>query len=130
VTLCELSGDHGILSDDGFAYPVFYALSAVGTSSGGGTQQITISDPLKVACLSVLAQGGAWQDIFLVNLQPMTVSVNLSGIQGTSGRVRTLDETTGGSFSAVTPLPIQNGTLSLSLLPYAIMQVISGSEVY
>jgi hypothetical protein len=130
ITLCDLSGPQGILSEDGLAYPVYYALTAVGTASGGSTQAVTISDPLHVACLSVIAQNSAWQDIFLVNLQPSTTFVTLSGIQGVSARIRTLDETTGGTFSAVVPLPVQQGMLSLSLLPYAVMQVISGAAVY
>ncbi|MDX1931609.1 MAG: hypothetical protein SFU56_03300 [Capsulimonadales bacterium] len=129
ITLCDLSGDQGLLSDDGRAFPVYAALSAVGTSTGGRTQSVTISDPLRVACLSVLAEGAAWQDIFLVNLQPQTVTVELSGIQGVSARVRMLDETTGGRFSGVVPTPVVGGSLGLSLLPYAVIQVISGAQV-
>lgn len=129
TTICDLSGEQGILAEDGTLFPLYNALSAVGTSTGGATQTIQISDPLQVACLAVLAEGGDWQDIFLANLQPETVSVSLSGVQGSSARIRTLDETTAGDLSAVQVAAVNEGTLSLTLLPYAVIQIISGSQI-
>jgi D-apionolactonase len=132
ITLCEPSGPRGVVADDGAPYPLYSLLAALGVATGGCVHHVTVSDPMRVACLALCAPDGAcvWQDIFIVNLTPEMQSVTVRGLAGESARVRTLDETTTPVFSDVRVATPTGGELSIPLRPYGIAQIISGQEVH
>jgi hypothetical protein len=131
LTLCEAAGPRGIVAEDGTPYPLYSLLSALGVATGGMVQSVTVSDFLKVACLTVCAPDGActWQDAFVVNLTPEMQTITVRGLAGDSTRVRTLDETTAPVFSDVHVLTPTDGELTLPLRPYGIAQIISGQQI-
>lgn len=129
ITLCNAIGDEGIVADDGTAYPLYALLGALGVATGGQVQSVSTGDPLKVAALAISSDGGSYQDVFVANLTRDAQSVTVSGLVGDDTRVRTLDETSSPRFGEATPQTATDGTLTLSLLPFGIAQIIAGRAV-
>ena len=142
VTYYETSGWRGVMetatgsplpekfrSLPGAAFPLYHILADVGEFAGGEVLISKSSDPLRVEGVALRKNGKTRR--LLANLTPDSQQVSVQNLTG-SVRVRCLDETNAQTamtapevFRQETGGLVQttNGTLELSLLPYAIAQL-------
>ena len=142
VTYYETSGWRGVMerpsgsplpekfrSLPGAVFPLYHVFADVGEFAGGEVLVSKSSDPLKVECVALRKNGRT--RILLANLTPHSQQVKVQNLAGTV-RVRCLDETNAQTamaspeaFRAETGelVQIAEGSLELSLLPYAIAQI-------
>ena len=107
LTLFETCGWRGVLeraggsvlpdvflSRPGGSYPVWHVLAALAAYRDGSVGQVTVSDPSRIAALSVTSDTGTL--VMVANLTRQPVSVDLRFAEATTAmcRVLTLDEAT------------------------------------
>ena len=142
VTYYETSGWRGVMetgagsplpekfrSIPGAVFPLYHIFADVGEFAGGEVLASKSSDPLKVEGVALRKNGKT--RTLLANLTPESQQVRVQNLARTV-RVRRLDETNAQAamsspeaFRAETGTLVQttNGTLELSLLPYALAQI-------
>ena len=142
VTYYETSGWRGVMetatgsplpekfrSLPGAVFPLYHILADVGEFAGGEVLISKSSDPLKVEGVALRKNGKT--RMLLTNLTPDSQQVRVRNLTETA-RIRCLDETN-AQYAMTSPevfhqetgelVQTTNGTLELSLLPYAIAQL-------
>jgi hypothetical protein len=146
ATFYETTGWRGVLelaagspmpdrfpSVPGQVYPLYHVLADAAEWKTGTLRALEATAPLTVTGFAVELEGGA-VGLVAANVTPEPQRVRLSGLPGTTARVRILDEATamvalsdpgafrasGGGESAV-----RDGELWLELGPYAVARVIA-----
>jgi hypothetical protein len=143
ITYYETSGWRGVMETEagspvpgkfrsipGSVFPLYHALADVGEFAGGEVILSESSDALKVDGLALRNDSGKTR-VLLANLSSEAQQVSVQNL-GQNVRVRHLDETNVAAamdspedFRAEEGSPVQttDGTLVLSLLPYAVVRI-------
>jgi hypothetical protein len=126
VTLCEIAGPRGVMSESGDLYPVYHALrrwQALGSETDG-MYVVSVSDTRRVAAAGFAVGDGAVAAV-LVNLTPEVQQVALPDLSVRGARTAILDEA-----AATTGWPrlkkvqsVDPEVLTVELPPYAIAEV-------
>jgi hypothetical protein len=131
VTLCEVVGSRGVVDEQGRPFPVYHALTEwldVARLQHGTWEPFTgDTDRVSAAALWPDDDGpNARVFTFVVNRTPDEQIVTVRGLNAARASVRVLDETNAlTGFSDPRPLDTPGGEATLTLLPYAIAEVVT-----
>jgi D-apionolactonase len=142
ITYYETTGWRGVLeredgsprpalfhSEPGAVFPLFHFLADVAEFVGGEVLPSVSSDPLRVECLALRAEGRSC--LILASFSGEPLEVTLAGVTGPA-RARRLDETSAEEASRSPEswrsregevLPPSEGGLKVHLLPYSVMRI-------
>ncbi len=143
VTWYETTGWRGVMETDigssmpdrfpsvpGQVFPMWHVFADVAEWRRGQLRQVTLTDPLRVVGLAV--DTGAGTGLLVANVTPVAQRVRITGLEGDSVAVRTLDDasavwalTDPQAFraSAGAPVPVRDGVAWLALGPYAVARI-------
>jgi hypothetical protein len=143
ATYYETTGWRGVLELDegspmpdrfpsvaGQVFPMYHVFADVAGWRADTLREVTSSDPLRAVALAVTSPDA--ERLLVANVTPEPQRVTLTGLRGTSARMRVLDEATAtwalehpARFRADpgAPMTVSQGSVTLALGPYAVARI-------
>jgi len=120
LTYYQTAGPHGVVSEAGEPYPLYYLLKWLQGWHGSWLFRVSVSDPLRVAGLALDRFGQ--RRLILANLTDSPIDLAVSGVK--QSVISHLDETTGEGEGICPswPRPLWNleDRIKISLQPYGL----------